>query len=161
MHETINKLRRIMHSIAQEHGRTPTAQEMADELEIALERVDLALGATGRTLSLDAPVGEMMSRTLEDIIPDEHAASPLDEVIAGNLFERSQDVLKMLTVREEMILRCRFGLGGEQECTLEELGQELGITRERVRQIEARALEKLRRPACLQHLGALPPSTRG
>ena len=146
MIEMINKVSRTSQELARESGRQPTAEEIADEMGLPLERVKKAMETATRkyTLSLEAPVGSSDSQ-LGELIEDKEITSPEEAAMESSMAKETQKILATLTPREEKILRRRFGIGAEETHTLAQLGEELGVTRERVRQIEAKALSKLRR----------------
>jgi len=147
MIETINKLVRTQRSLVQELGREPTPAEIADKMGIAVSKVRKVLKIAQEPISLETPIGEEEDSHLKDFIPDHGAVSPVEAVMQTNLREQTQSVLKSLTPREEMVLKMRFGVGGGTEHTLEEVGQSFTVTRERIRQIESKALRKLRHPS--------------
>jgi RNA polymerase primary sigma factor len=126
-------------------GREPTSQELSKDSGIPLHDVEKILNLTEEPISLDMPIGEEDS-TLEDLIPDEKSLSPSDSLLEGDLIQQIRKLLSGLSPREEKILRLRFGIGEDGECTLEEIGRQFGLSRERIRQIEAKALERLRDP---------------
>jgi RNA polymerase primary sigma factor len=147
MIETINKLVRTSRSLVQEYGREPTPEEIARKMGIPVAKVRKVLKIAQEPISLETPIGEEEDSHLKDFIEDRGAVSPVDAVIHLNLREQTQSVLKTLTPREERVLKLRFGVGGGSEHTLEEVGQSFTVTRERIRQIESKALRKLRHPS--------------
>jgi len=147
MIETINKLVRTQRSLVQEFGREPTPEEIADRMGIAVGKVRKVLKIAQEPISLETPIGEEEDSHLKDFIEDRGAASPVEAVIHNNLRDHTQSTLKTLTPREEKVLKMRFGVGGGIEHTLEEVGQTFTVTRERIRQIESKALRKLRHPS--------------
>jgi RNA polymerase primary sigma factor len=147
MIETINKLVRTQRSLVQELGREPAPAEIADKMGIAVSKVRKVLKIAQEPISLETPIGEEEDSHLKDFIEDRGAVSPVEAVMQTNLREQTQSVLKSLTPREEMVLKMRFGVGGGTEHTLEEVGQSFTVTRERIRQIESKALRKLRHPS--------------
>jgi len=146
MVETINKLIRISRQLLQELGREPTAEEIAEEMDLEPERVREIMKISQEPVSLETPIGEEEDSHLGDFIPDEEAREPADAASFALLKGQLEDVLHTLTPREEKVLRLRFGLDDGRARTLEEVGQVFGVTRERIRQIEAKALRKLRHP---------------
>jgi RNA polymerase primary sigma factor len=144
MNEAINKLLRASRSLVQEYGREPTNEEIAKSMDIPVSKIRKILEITRAPISLDSPIGEEGDSHLGDIIEDRGVISPIEAVLSINLRERTETALKTLTPREEQILKMRFGLGEDSEHTLEEVGQRFSVTRERIRQIEAKALRKLR-----------------
>jgi RNA polymerase primary sigma factor len=147
MIETMNKLMRTSRALVQELGREPTPDEIAEKMELPLEKVQKVLKLAKEPISLDTPVGEEEDSHLGDFIQDKSVLSPADAVISVNLAEQTRKVLATLTPREEKVLRMRFGIGEKSDHTLEEVGQDFAVTRERIRQIEAKALRKLRHPS--------------
>ncbi len=147
MIETINKLIRTSRYLVQELGREPTPEEIANKMEFALEKVRKVLKIAKEPISLETPIGEEEDSHLGDFIEDKKVTSPVDAVINLNLSEQTRKVLSTLTPREEKVLRMRFGIGEKADHTLEEVGQDFLVTRERIRQIEAKALRKLRHPS--------------
>jgi len=147
MIETINKLVRTQRSLVQEYGREPTPEEIAEKMVIPISKVRKVLKIAQEPISLETPIGEEEDSHLKDFIEDRGAVSPVDAVIHNNLREHTQSTLKTLTPREEKVLKMRFGVGGGTEHTLEEVGQSFTVTRERIRQIESKALRKLRHPS--------------
>ena len=146
MIETINKLIRTSRQLVQELGREPTPEEIASRMELPLDKVRKVLKIAKEPISLETPIGEEEDSHLGDFIEDKKAPSPLECTIKSDLQEQIRKVLQSLTPREEKVLRRRFGIGEAADHTLEEVGQEFDVTRERIRQIEAKALRKLRHP---------------
>jgi RNA polymerase primary sigma factor len=147
MIETINKLIRTSRYLVQELGREPTPEEIAEKMELPLDKVRKVLKIAKEPISLETPIGEEEDSHLGDFIEDKSVVSPSDAVISMNLAEQTRRVLATLTPREEKVLRMRFGIGEKSDHTLEEVGQDFEVTRERIRQIEAKALRKLRHPS--------------
>ncbi|NLK01199.1 MAG: RNA polymerase sigma factor RpoD [Clostridia bacterium] len=147
MVETINKLIRISRQLLQEYGRDPTPEEIAEKMDITEERVREIMKIAQEPISLETPIGEEEDSHLGDFIEDEEALAPADAASFMLLKEQLEGVLDSLTPREEKVLRLRFGLDDGRSRTLEEVGKEFGVTRERIRQIEAKALRKLRHPS--------------
>ena len=147
MVETINKLIRVQRQLIQELGRDPSPEEIAEEMEIPVERVREILKISQEPVSLETPIGEEEDSHLGDFIEDEDALAPAEAASFFLLREQLEDVLGTLTPREKKVLQLRFGLEGGRSRTLEEVGQVFGVTRERIRQIEAKALRKLRHPS--------------
>lgn len=147
MIETINKLVRTSRYLVQDLGREPSPEEIAIKMELPLEKVRKVLKIAKEPISLETPIGEEEDSHLGDFIEDKSIASPSDSVIHLNLAEQTRDVLASLTPREEKVLRMRFGIGEKSDHTLEEVGRDFSVTRERIRQIEAKALRKLRHPS--------------
>ena len=147
MVETINKLARVQRQLTQELNREPTEEELAKKLNISVEKVREVYKISQDPVSLETPIGEEDDSHLGDFVPDERTMSPEDYATAEMLKEELASVLQTLTEREEKVLRLRFGLDDGQCRTLEEVGQIFGVTRERIRQIEAKALRKLRHPS--------------
>ncbi len=147
MIETINKLIRTSRSLVQEFGREPSPEEIARKMGIPVAKVRKVLKIAQEPISLETPIGEEEDSHLKDFIEDRTAVSPVEAVIQLNLREQTQAVLKTLTPREEKVLKLRFGVGDGSEHTLEEVGQSFAVTRERIRQIESKALRKLRHPS--------------
>jgi RNA polymerase primary sigma factor len=146
MIETINKLIRTSRYLVQEQGREPTPEEIAQKMEIPLEKVRKVLKIAREPISLETPIGEEEDSHLGDFIEDKKFMLPSDAAVNLNLAEQTRKVLATLTPREEKVLRMRFGIGEKADHTLEEVGQDFAVTRERIRQIEAKALRKLRHP---------------
>jgi RNA polymerase primary sigma factor len=144
MIETINKLIRTSGTLVQELGREPTPEEIAEKMDMPIEKVRKVLKIAKEPISLETPIGEEEDSHLGDFIEDKRIMSPADAVISMNLSEQTRKVLATLTPREEKVLRMRFGIGEKSDHTLEEVGQDFFVTRERIRQIEAKALRKLR-----------------
>ncbi len=147
MIETINKINRVSRQIAQEIGREPTPEQLAEKLEMPLEKVLQILEVAKEPVSLDTPIGDDEDSQLSDFVEDAKAENPLNISVTKALKEATLDVLDNLTSREEKVLRMRFGIGMNTDHTLEEVGKQFGVTRERIRQIEAKALRKLRHPS--------------
>jgi len=147
MIETINKLIRTSRYLVQEHGREPTPEEIAEKMEFPLEKVRKVLKIAKEPISLETPIGEEEDSHLGDFIEDKKVISPGEAVVHHNLGEQTRKVLTTLTPREEKVLRMRFGIGEKSDHTLEEVGRDFSVTRERIRQIEAKALRKLRHPS--------------
>ncbi|MCU0538419.1 MAG: RNA polymerase sigma factor RpoD [Desulfobacterales bacterium] len=146
MIETINKLIRTSRYLVQEQGREPTPEEIAEKMEIPLEKVRKVLKIAREPISLETPIGEEEDSHLGDFIEDKKFMLPSEAAVSMNLAEQTRKVLATLTPREEKVLRMRFGIGEKADHTLEEVGQDFAVTRERIRQIEAKALRKLRHP---------------
>jgi RNA polymerase primary sigma factor len=142
--EVINKLNRTSRTLVQQMGREPTLEEIAEKMGMSLEKVQKILKITKRPVSLETPIGEEEDSRLEDFIEDKEAISPQDAAISSNMTKQIQRVLSTLNQREEKILRMRFGIGEKHDHTLEEVGQDFELTRERIRQIEDNALRKLK-----------------
>ncbi|MFT7520585.1 MAG: RNA polymerase primary sigma factor, partial [Kiritimatiellia bacterium] len=147
MIETINKLIRTQRHLVQDMGREPTPEEIAEKMEMSLEKVHKILKIAKEPISLETPIGEEEDSHLGDFIPDKNTVSPAENIEQTSLRETTRKVLATLTPREERVLRLRFGIGQNQDHTLEEVGQDFEVTRERIRQIEAKALRKLRHPS--------------
>lgn len=147
MIETINKLVRTSRQMLHEIGREPTPEELAEKLAMPLEKVRKVLKIAKEPISLETPIGDEEDSHLGDFIPDTNAILPIDAAIQSNLRETTTRVLASLTPREERVLRMRFGIGMNTDHTLEEVGQQFSVTRERIRQIEAKALRKLKHPS--------------
>ncbi len=155
MMETINKLMRTSSSLVQELGREPTIEEIGSELDLPAARVREVMKMARYPVSLQAPVGREGDSRLEDFLEDRAAVSPLESALSGNLREHTAEILKTLTPREERIVRMRFGIGEDSMQTLEEIGHSFNVTRERIRQIEAKAMRRLRYPDRARKLEAL------
>ncbi len=147
MIETINKLTRTSRSLVQELGREPTAAEIGERMDLPASKVRKIMKIAQEPISLETPIGEEEDSHLGDFIEDKSALSPVDSVISNNLTDQTASVLQSLTPREELVLRMRFGVGEGSEHTLEEVGKSFNVTRERIRQIESKALRKLRHPS--------------
>jgi RNA polymerase primary sigma factor len=159
MIETINKLIRTSRQLVQEYGREPTSEEIAKRMEIPVVKVRKVLKIAQEPISLETPIGEEEDSHLGDFIEDRGVISPAEAVININLKEQTESVLKTLTPREEKVIKMRFGLDDGSEHTLEEVGQSFAVTRERIRQIEAKALRKLRHPSRSRKLRAFLDAT--
>jgi RNA polymerase primary sigma factor len=146
MIETINKLIRTSRYLVQELGREPSPEEIAEKMEIPLDKVRKVLKIAREPISLETPIGEEEDSHLGDFIEDKKFMLPSEAAVSMNLAEQTRKVLATLTPREEKVLRMRFGIGEKADHTLEEVGQDFAVTRERIRQIEAKALRKLRHP---------------
>ena len=154
MIETINKLIRTSRSLVQEFGREPTSEEIAERMDIPVIKVQKVLKIAQEPISLETPIGDEEDSHLGDFIEDKQVVSPAEAVISLNLKEQTHSVLKTLTPREEKVIKMRFGVGEGSEHTLEEVGKDFAVTRERIRQIEAKALRKLRHPSRSRKLRA-------
>ena len=152
MIETINKIVRTSRQILSERGREPTPEELAKKLAMPLDRVRKVLKISKEPVSLETPVGDEEDSSLGDFIEDQNALQPLEASIRSNLGESTTKILATLTPREERVLRMRFGIGMNTDHTLEEVGLQFSVTRERIRQIEAKALRKLKHPSRSKHL---------
>ena len=159
MIETINKLVRTSRYLVQELGREPTPEEIAEKMELPIDKVRKVLKIAKEPISLETPIGEDEDSSLGDFIEDKGATNPSHAVISMNLSEQTRKVLATLTPREEKVLRMRFGIGEKSDHTLEEVGQDFEVTRERIRQIEAKALRKLRHPSRAKKLQAFVDTT--
>ena len=147
MIETINKMVRTQRQLIQELGREPSPEEIADRMELPVEKVKKVQKISKEPISLETPIGEEEDSSLGDFIEDKKIISPQDAVMSVTLSEQTRSILSTLTPREEKVLRMRFGIGEKSDHTLEEVGQDFFVTRERIRQIEAKALRKLRHPS--------------
>ncbi len=154
MIETINKLIRTSRALVQEYGREPTAEEIGRKMDMPVSKVRKILKIAQEPISLETPIGEEEDSHLGDFIEDRGVVSPSESIINLNLKEQTASVLQSLTPREEQVIRMRFGIGDGSEHTLEEVGQRFSVTRERIRQIEAKALRKLRHPSRSRKLKA-------
>jgi len=159
MIETINKLIRTSRYLVQEYGREPTPEEIAEKMEFPLDKVRKVLKIAKEPISLETPIGEEEDSHLGDFIEDKKVTSPRDAVVNVGLSEQTRKVLRSLTPREEKVLRMRFGIGEKADHTLEEVGRDFSVTRERIRQIEAKALRKLRHPNRSKKLKSFAEST--
>ena len=159
MLETINKLIRTSRALVQELGREPTSEEIATQTDIPVSKVRKVLKIAQEPISLETPIGEEEDSHLGDFIEDRQAVSPAETVITHTLQEQTEHELRTLTPREEKVIKMRFGVGDGREHTLEEVGQNFAVTRERIRQIEAKALRKLRHPSRSQRLRAFVDGT--
>lgn len=158
MIEVINKLNRTSRTLVQEMGREPSLEEIAERMGVSLHHLQKILKASKKTVSLETPIGEEEESRLEDFIEDKESLSPQDATISSNLVKQIQNVFSTLDKREEKILRMRFGIGEKHDHTLEEVGQEFKVTRERIRQIEEKALKKLRHPIRAEKLKSFTES---
>ena len=147
MIETINKLVRTSRQMLHEIGREPTPEELSEKLSMPLDKVRKVLKIAKEPISLETPIGDEEDNSLGDFIEDMNAIQPLEAAIQSNLRETTTRVLASLTAREERVLRMRFGIGMNTDHTLEEVGLQFSVTRERIRQIEAKALRKLKHPS--------------
>jgi RNA polymerase primary sigma factor len=156
MIETINKVLRTSRYLVQQLGREPTPDEIAGQMEMPADKIRKVLKIVKEPVSLETPIGDDEESSLGDFVEDRQSVSPSDAAVALSLEEQTRKVLATLTPREEQILRMRFGIGERTDYTLEEVGQKFAVTRERIRQIEAKALRKLRNPQrarTLEHFG--------
>lgn len=145
--DVIHKLNRVKHHLVRRHGRDPTLEELAEELGLSIDKLRQILANAQRTVSMELPVGEDENGQLGDFIEDRGAVSPLDEVVVRDLSDQTRRMLKTLPPREEKILRMRFGIGEKSGHSLQEIGELFNLTRERIRQLEVKALSKLRKPS--------------
>jgi RNA polymerase primary sigma factor len=152
MIETINKLNRISRQMLQEMGREPSPEELAERMEMPEDKIRKVLKIAKEPISMETPIGEYEDASIGDLIEDNTIAQPIDEATKHNLTESTRDVLSSLTAREAKVLRMRFGIDMNTDHTLEEVGKQFDVTRERIRQIEAKALRKLRHPTRSDHL---------
>jgi RNA polymerase primary sigma factor len=155
MNESMNKFLRATRELEKELGRTPTNEEIGRRMEIPVEKVQKLKTISRDPVSLETPVGRDGESALGDLIEDRWVGSPVDAVIESNVRDETAGILKTLSPKEEKVIRMRFGIGCEREHTLEEIGQEFDVTRERIRQIEAKALRQLRAPERARRLRAL------
>ena len=158
MNESMNKFLRASRELEKEYGRTPTNEEIGDRMEISGEKVQKLKTISRDPVSLETPVGRDGESALGDLLEDRWVGSPIESVVDSNVREETADVLKTLSPKEEKVIRMRFGIGCDREHTLEEIGQEFAVTRERIRQIEAKALRALRGPDRARRLRALMAS---
>ena len=147
MVETLNKINKIKRIFIQEHGREPTYAELAKELNLDEKKIKNIIKISREPISLETPVGDSEDATIKDFIENENECSPSETIANNDLKERVREVLKSLTPREEKVLKMRFGIDVASEHTLEEVGKDFSVTRERIRQIEVKALRKLRNPS--------------
>jgi RNA polymerase primary sigma factor len=147
MTETLNKLQRTIRVFVHEHGREPTPEEISKDMGLSEDNVRKALKITRDPVSLATPIGEDDGTSLSDFIPDDSSISPAEEMVNANMVDHLNEILSTLTEREERVVRMRFGIGVDTSHTLEEVGETFNVTRERIRQIEAKALRKLRHPS--------------
>ncbi len=152
MIETINKLNRMSRQILQEKGREALPEELAERMEMPEEKIRKVLKIAKEPISLETPIGDDEDSHLGDFIEDKNVHAPLDSATSSGLSWATQSILDTLTPREAKVLRMRFGIGMNTDHTLEEVGQQFDVTRERIRQIEAKALRKLRHPTRSDHL---------
>ncbi|MBL6751318.1 MAG: sigma-70 family RNA polymerase sigma factor, partial [Nevskia sp.] len=152
MIENINKLNRVSRQLLQEMGREPTAEELAVKMEMAEDKVHKVRKIAKEPISMDVPIGDEGDAHLGDFIEDAAAVSPLESATSLSLSEATHQILASLTPREAKVLRMRFGIDMNADHTLEEVGKQFDVTRERIRQIEAKALRKLRHPSRAIHL---------
>ena len=152
MIETINKLNRISRQMLQEMGREPSPEELADRMEMPEDKIRKVLKIAKEPISMETPIGEDEDASIGDLIEDITIALPVEEATKNNLTESTRGVLSSLTAREAKVLRMRFGIDMNTDHTLEEVGKQFDVTRERIRQIEAKALRKLRHPTRSEHL---------
>ena len=152
MIETINKLNRIFRAMLQEMGREPTPEELAEKMEMPEDKVRKVLKIAKEPISMETPIGDDEDSHLGDFIEDLNIQSPDDSATSESLRESTKDILTTLTARESKVLRMRFGIDMNTDHTLEEVGKQFDVTRERIRQIEAKALRKLRHPSRAEHL---------
>jgi RNA polymerase primary sigma factor len=155
MNESMNKFLRATRELEKELGRVPTNEEISRRMDIPVEKVQKLKTISRDPVSLETPVGRDGESALGDLIEDRWVGSPVDAVIDSNVRDETANILKTLSPKEEKVIRLRFGIGCEREHTLEEIGQEFDVTRERIRQIEAKALRQLRSPERARHLRAL------
>ena len=152
MIETINKLNRISRQMLQEMGREPSPEELAERMEMPEDKIRKVLKIAKEPISMETPIGEDEDASIGDLIEDITIAQPIDEATKSNLTDSTRGVLGSLTAREAKVLRMRFGIDMNTDHTLEEVGKHFDVTRERIRQIEAKALRKLRHPTRSDHL---------
>jgi RNA polymerase primary sigma factor len=152
MNDQTNKVRRLTQTFLQEHGREPSPAELADRMGVRVDMIENVLRLVREPLSLDAPVGDDASSMLGDSVHDRDAPTPLDAACASELGDSARRMLATLSPREQKVLRLRFGIESKSEHTLEEVGKQFAVTRERIRQIEAKALQKLRHSVVTKRL---------
>jgi RNA polymerase primary sigma factor len=152
MIETINKLNRISRQMLQEMGREPTPEELAERMDLPEDKIRKVLKIAKEPISMETPIGEDDDSNLGDFIEDQSAISPMDSATNASLSEIVREILASLTPREAKVLMMRFGIGMNTDHTLEEVGKQFDVTRERIRQIEAKALRKLRHPSRSERL---------
>jgi RNA polymerase primary sigma factor len=152
MIETINKLNRISRQMLQEMGREPTPEELAKKMEMPEDKIRKVLKIAKEPISMETPIGDDEDSHLGDFIEDSSAISPLEDATSRSLAEATHQILASLTPREAKVLRMRFGIDMTTDHTLEEVGKQFDVTRERIRQIEAKALRKLRHPSRANYL---------
>lgn len=145
MVDKIAKLRRVSSILAEAYGREPTSEELSEETGISVKKLTLLKRASLRPTSLDAPIGDEDSSNFSEVIGDEHAVNPYDALSEKNMYNQLDDLMEILDEREAKIIECRFGLDGKTPLTLEEVGEKFGVTRERIRQLQNIALDKMRR----------------
>ena len=155
MVDILNKLNRTSRGLVQQNGKEPTLEEIAKQMGLSLEQVQKLLKIIQKPISLETPIGEDENSTLKDVIEDKEAISPQEAVITSNMGQQIRNVLSGLDKREEKILKMRFGIGEKRERTLEEVGQDFDLTRERIRQIEEKALRKLKGSSQVSKLRSL------
>jgi RNA polymerase primary sigma factor len=155
LNDTINKLFRTSRYLVQEYGREPTLAELAERMETPVERVRKVMNIVREPISLETPIGTEGTSSLSELVGDKGGVSPAEQAVNTSLNEGTRKVLATLTPQEEKILRLRFGIGEKRDCTLEEVGQHFDVTRERIRQIEARAFRRLRHPTRVKRLKEL------
>jgi RNA polymerase primary sigma factor len=155
MNESMNKFVRATRELEKERDRAPTDDDISRRTDLPVEKVQKLKSISRAPISLQTPVGRDGETALGDLIEDKRVSSPVDSVMDTDVRDRTANILKMLTPREEKVIRLRFGIGCDREHTLEEIGQEFDVTRERIRQIEAKALRQLRSPDRVRHLRAL------
>jgi RNA polymerase primary sigma factor len=152
MVETQNKLAKTIHGLEKEHGHTPAPEEIADKMALPVDKVRALLDTIREPVSLDAPLGEDAESRIVDMLEDKSTVSPIDVIAESHFYEETRELLKLLTPREEKVLRMRFGIDEPGDLTLEEVGKTFQLTRERIRQIEVKALRKLRLPSYFRKL---------
>ncbi|MDH3282611.1 MAG: RNA polymerase sigma factor RpoD, partial [Gammaproteobacteria bacterium] len=148
----INKLNRVSRQLLQEKGREALPEELAERMEMPEEKVRKVLKMVKQPISMETPIGDDGNANLGDLIEDKNGEAPMDAATDSGLMGATQDILNTLTPREAKVLRMRFGIGMHTDHTLEEVGRQFGVTRERIRQIQAKALNKLSHPSRVEHL---------